>query len=153
MTISEKVTRLRDENPGWRIDHVEGRPVPWLAVRESRQGWIGGHSAVEAKLPGYLGRLMAQAIDLAALASGKEAFPYVERMEHLTSLRKWFPEWAFEACNTQPVWHGQRSYVDYAERAAAVTEVRGNDPRELALLLLRLPKVEAGIGEGREGER
>ncbi|MFC4055586.1 hypothetical protein ACFOY4_38375, partial [Actinomadura syzygii] len=66
---------------------------------------------------------------------------------------------AFEACNTQPVWHGQRSYADYAdyadyaERAAAITEVRGNDPKELALLLLRLPRVEAGVGEGREGER
>ncbi|TYK52608.1 hypothetical protein [Actinomadura decatromicini] len=153
MTISERVTRLRDENPGWQIEYDESRPVPWLAVREPSEKWIGGHSAVEAQLPGYLGRLMAQAIDLAALTSGKEAFPYVERMEHLTSLRKWFPEWAFEVCESQPVWHGQRNYVDYAERAAAITEVRGNDPRELALLLLRLPKVEAGVDTGREGER
>ncbi|MFC4051891.1 hypothetical protein ACFOY4_19565 [Actinomadura syzygii] len=153
MTISEKVTRLRDENPGWRIEHVESRPVPWLGVREPSGKWIGGHSVVEAKLPGYLGRLMSQAIDLAALASGKEAFPYAERMEHLTSLRRWFPEWAFEVCDTQPVWHGQRSYVDYAERAAAFTEVRGSDPRELALLLLRLPRAEAGVGEDEEDAR
>ncbi|TYB46220.1 hypothetical protein [Actinomadura chibensis] len=153
MTISEKVTRLRAENPGWQIEYDATRPVPWLAVREPSESWTGGHSLVEAKLPGHLGRLMAQAIDLAALASGKEAFPYAERIEHLTNLRKWFPEWAFEVCESRPVWHGQRNYADYAERAAAVTEVRGNDPRELALLLLRLPRVEAGVGDGREGER
>ncbi|TYB46277.1 hypothetical protein [Actinomadura chibensis] len=153
MTISETMARLRRENPGWTIDHVEGRAVPWLAVRESRQGWVGGHSAVEAQLPGYLGRLMAQAVDLAALASGKDALSYGERMGHLTALRKWFPEWAFEVCDSRPVWHGQRNYVDYAERAASVTEVRGNDPKELALLLLRLPQAEAGVGDVREGER
>jgi hypothetical protein len=153
MTISEKVARLRDENPGWQVEYDGAWPVPWLAVRRPSEKWTGGHSVVEAKLPGYLGRLMAQAIDLASLASGKEAFPYAERLEQLTNLRKWFPEWAFEVCESRPVWHGQRSYVDYAERAAAFTEVYGNDPNELALLLLRLPRAEAGIGEDQEAER
>ncbi|MFC4054149.1 hypothetical protein ACFOY4_31030 [Actinomadura syzygii] len=153
MTISERATRLREENPGWQIEYDGTRPVPWLGVREPSKKWTGGHSMVEAKLPGYLGRLMAQAIDLAALAPTKHALPYAERLEQLTNLRRWFPEWAFEVRESRPVWHGQRSYVDYAERAAVFTEAYGNDPNELALLLLRLPRAEAGVGEDREDER
>ncbi|TYK45930.1 hypothetical protein [Actinomadura decatromicini] len=153
MTISETMARLRDENPGWQIEYDETRPVPWLAIREPSQKWTGGHSVAEATLPGHLGRLMAQAIDLAALAPTKHALPYAKRIEQLTNLRKWFPEWAFEVRETRPVWHGQRNWVDYAERAAAFTEVYGNDPNELALLLLRLPRAEAGVGEDREDGR
>ncbi|TYK46848.1 hypothetical protein [Actinomadura decatromicini] len=153
MTISEKVARLRAENPGWQIEHDQTRPVPWLAIREPSDKWTGGHSVAEAKLPGHLRRLMAQAIDLASLASTKHALPYVERIEQLTDLRKWFPEWAFEVRESQPMWHAQRNYVDYLDRPAAVGEVYGNDPKELALLLLRLPGFEAGVGVGEEAER
>ncbi|MFC4053103.1 hypothetical protein ACFOY4_25750 [Actinomadura syzygii] len=153
MTISEKLTRLREENPGWQIEYDQTRPVPWLAIREPSQKWTGGHSVAEAKLPGLLGRLMAQAVDLSALVPTKDALPHAERMQHLTNLRRWFPEWAFELRETQPVWHAQRNYADYVDRPAAVGEMYGNDPNELALLLLRLPKFEVGVGEDQEDER
>ena len=141
------LTELRADNPAWNIEHIEIKAVPWYAYREPSTSWIGGHPVVEAQFPGALGRLMTQAVDLAALVPGAATMPYAERMEHLTFLRRQFPGWAFKLCDSRPYWYGRRSHDDYAGRAAAVTEVRGNDPNEMALLLMRIPRAEAGVDD------
>ncbi|TDD14051.1 hypothetical protein E1287_42980, partial [Actinomadura sp. KC06] len=93
MTISESAARLREEHPGWRIEYVDSKPVPWLAMRDPSDDWIGGHPVAEAKNSGVLERLMSQAVDLAALTSGGSR---EERMEDLESLRENFPGWRFD---------------------------------------------------------
>ncbi|WP_165969391.1 hypothetical protein, partial [Actinomadura sp. KC06] len=90
-------------------------------------------------------RLMSQAVDLAALTSGGSR---EERMEDLESLRENFPGWRFDLSDVRPLYRAQRKYLDYYERPATITEVRGNDPNEVALLLLRIPRAEAGLDEG-----
>ncbi|TMR00145.1 hypothetical protein ETD83_17560 [Actinomadura soli] len=148
MTISESAARLRNAHPGWEIDYVGNRAVPWLAIREHSAEWIGGHPAAEATLPGTLERLINQAVALAALASDVPNMPRAERMENLKTLRANFPGWAFDLSNTRPYWRAQRDYLYYADRPATITELRGNDPNEMALLLLRIPKAEAGLDDG-----
>ncbi|TDD25373.1 hypothetical protein E1287_37320 [Actinomadura sp. KC06] len=89
---------------------------------------------------------MSQAVDLAALTSGGSR---EERMEDLESLRENFPGWRFDLSDVRPRWRAQRDYLAYYARPAAITEVRGNDPNEVARLLLRVPRAEAGLDEGR----
>ncbi|WP_165964542.1 hypothetical protein, partial [Actinomadura sp. KC216] len=148
MTISESAARLRKAHPDWQIEYVDSKDVPWLAIREPSEHWIGGHSVAEAKLPGMLECLMSQAVDLATLGSGAPGTSREQRMEDLKTLRETFPGWAFELSGTRPHWRAQRSYLDYVDRPAAITDVRGNDPNEMALLLWRIQRAEAGLDEG-----
>ncbi|WP_147339499.1 hypothetical protein [Actinomadura spongiicola] len=64
-----------------------------------------------------------------------------EECRQLEVLRRRFPNWWFAWQAVQPRWHAQRR-GDYAARPAVITDLRGSDPIELGLLLLRIPGVE-----------
>ncbi|GAA4232276.1 hypothetical protein GCM10022254_31720 [Actinomadura meridiana] len=58
--------QLRAAFPGWGISYTEDEPVPWIAIRKRRPGWLGGHPVAEAIDPGQLRRLIAQAVETGA---------------------------------------------------------------------------------------
>ncbi|RFS81226.1 hypothetical protein D0T12_33175 [Actinomadura spongiicola] len=61
--------------------------------------------------------------------------------ESLELLRAQFPNWAFRWHEVEPSWHTRRK-GDYAARPVVITDLRGTDPHEPALALLRIPAVE-----------
>lgn len=68
---AEVLKQLRADHPGWQFEYIDGRVVPWIAIRERNALWCGGHPVCEAMTPDELERLIEQAVETGAKVTAR----------------------------------------------------------------------------------
>ncbi|WUI02126.1 hypothetical protein OHR68_10050 [Spirillospora sp. NBC_00431] len=68
---AEVLKQLHADHPGWKFEYIDGRVVPWIAIRERDARWQGGYPVAEAKDPDELERLIGQSVEMEAKVAAR----------------------------------------------------------------------------------